>query len=98
MEGVGSGAVMEDKGKEGVLISALKYPKLTFDLRGRLGNKKDNVTVIYTPWPNLHKNAGMAVGQVGFHEQKKVSLHFTCCKWFICPTFLAFFLLDLSTS
>ena len=36
------------------------------------GNKKDNVTVIYTPWSNLHKNAGMATGQVGFHDQKKV--------------------------
>ena len=42
---------------------------------GYAGNKKDNVTVIYTPWTNLHKNAGMAVGQVGFHEQKKVSLY-----------------------
>ncbi len=36
------------------------------------GNKKDNVTVIYTPWSNLHKNGSMAVGQVGFKDQKKV--------------------------
>lgn len=43
-------------------------------LRVYLGNKKDNVTVIYTPWSNLHKNAGMATGQVGFHDQKKVFL------------------------
>ncbi|CAD6579268.1 MAG: hypothetical protein ASARMPRED_009019 [Alectoria sarmentosa] len=35
------------------------------------GNKKDNVTIIYTPWSNLHKNAGMATGQVGFFDQKK---------------------------
>ncbi|KAI6368829.1 hypothetical protein MCOR25_004571 [Pyricularia grisea] len=36
------------------------------------GNKKDNVTVIYTPWSNLHKDGSMAVGQVGFKDQKKV--------------------------
>lgn len=37
------------------------------------GNKKDNVTVIYTPWSNLKKDGSMAVGQVGFKDQKKVS-------------------------
>jgi hypothetical protein len=36
------------------------------------GNKKDNVTVIYTPWSNLKKDGSMAVGQVGFKDQKKV--------------------------
>ncbi|KAI9711440.1 MAG: Coiled-coil domain-containing protein 25 [Candelaria pacifica] len=36
------------------------------------GNKKDNVTIIYTPWSNLHKNGSMAVGQVGFKDSKKV--------------------------
>jgi len=36
------------------------------------GNKKDNITVIYTPWRNLHKQNGMATGQVGFHRQKEV--------------------------
>jgi hypothetical protein len=36
------------------------------------GNKKDNVTVIYTPWRNLLKQAGMATGQVGFHRPKDV--------------------------
>ncbi|KAK3060679.1 Coiled-coil domain-containing protein 25, partial [Coniosporium uncinatum] len=35
------------------------------------GNKKDNVTVIYTPWSNLKKDGSMAVGQVGFRDQKK---------------------------
>ncbi|EXJ79591.1 hypothetical protein A1O3_07870 [Capronia epimyces CBS 606.96] len=36
------------------------------------GNKKDNVTVIYTPWSNLRKDASMSTGQVGFHDSKKV--------------------------
>ncbi|KAI4089662.1 MAG: hypothetical protein Q9206_001150 [Seirophora lacunosa] len=35
------------------------------------GNKKDNVTVIYTPWSNLLKNASMATGQVSFRDLKK---------------------------
>lgn len=36
------------------------------------GNKKDNITVIYTPWANLMKNASMATGQVSFHNPKQV--------------------------
>ncbi|PSS20539.1 hypothetical protein M430DRAFT_120410 [Amorphotheca resinae ATCC 22711] len=36
------------------------------------GNKKDNVTVIYTPWSNLKKDGSMAVGQVSFKDPKKV--------------------------
>ncbi|KAI9727479.1 MAG: hypothetical protein M1828_006421 [Chrysothrix sp. TS-e1954] len=36
------------------------------------GNKKDNVTVIYTPWSNLKKDGGMVTGQVGFKDQRKV--------------------------
>ncbi|KAH6683271.1 hypothetical protein B0J14DRAFT_632875 [Halenospora varia] len=36
------------------------------------GNKKDNVTVIYTPWSNLKKDGSMAVGQVSFKDNKKV--------------------------
>lgn len=39
-----------------------------------IGNKKDNVTVIYTPWSNLKKDGSMAVGQVGFHNQKMVCI------------------------
>lgn len=39
-------------------------------LRKSLGNKKDNVTIIYTPWSNLQKSASMAVGQVSFHNPK----------------------------
>ncbi|KAH7116061.1 hypothetical protein B0J11DRAFT_116493 [Dendryphion nanum] len=36
------------------------------------GNKKDNITVIYTPWANLKKDGSMAVGQVGFKDNRKV--------------------------
>ncbi|RVX71894.1 hypothetical protein B0A52_04293 [Exophiala mesophila] len=36
------------------------------------GNKKDNVTIIYTPWSNLRKDASMATGQVSFHDPKMV--------------------------
>lgn len=39
---------------------------------GSLGNKKDNITVIYTPWANLKKDGSMDVGQVSFHDQRKV--------------------------
>lgn len=38
------------------------------------GNKKDNVTIIYTPWANLKKDASMATGQVSFKDPKKVCL------------------------
>jgi len=36
------------------------------------GNKKDNLTIIYTPGENLKKTGDMAVGQVSFHSDKKV--------------------------
>lgn len=36
------------------------------------GNKKDNVTVIYTPWANLRKDGSMDVGQVSFTNAKQV--------------------------
>ncbi|CRL19934.1 Protein of unknown function DUF814 [Penicillium camemberti] len=36
------------------------------------GNKKDNITVIYTPWSNLKKDGSMAAGQVTFHNHKLV--------------------------
>ncbi|KAL0638549.1 hypothetical protein Q9L58_002485 [Maublancomyces gigas] len=35
-------------------------------------NKKDNVNIVYTPWSNLKKDGSMAVGQVGFKDQRKV--------------------------
>ncbi|WVF72111.1 hypothetical protein IAT40_006923 [Kwoniella sp. CBS 6097] len=36
------------------------------------GNKKDNITIIWTPFPNLKKTGDMAVGMVSFHSDKKV--------------------------
>jgi hypothetical protein len=36
------------------------------------GNKRDNITIIYTPWANLHKSGDMEVGQVSFHKSKTV--------------------------
>ncbi|KAK4042276.1 coiled-coil domain-containing protein 25 [Parachaetomium inaequale] len=36
------------------------------------GNKKDNITIIYTPWSNLKKDGSMAAGQVSFKDNKKV--------------------------
>ncbi|PHH54662.1 Protein JLP2 [Ceratocystis fimbriata CBS 114723] len=36
------------------------------------GNKKDNITIIYTPWANLHKDGSMATGQVSFKDARKV--------------------------
>ncbi|CAO3586494.1 unnamed protein product [Absidia cylindrospora] len=36
------------------------------------GNKKNGVTIIYTPWDNLKKTPGMETGQVTFFNHKKV--------------------------
>lgn len=36
------------------------------------GNKKNDITIIYTPWNNLKKTGGMETGQVTFHSHKKV--------------------------
>ncbi|KAJ3320407.1 Coiled-coil domain-containing protein 25 [Boothiomyces sp. JEL0866] len=36
------------------------------------GNKKDNLTIIYTPSSNLKKTADMETGQVAFHKNKMV--------------------------
>ncbi|KAF9220250.1 cytoplasmic protein [Gyrodon lividus] len=36
------------------------------------GNRKDNLTIIYTPADNLKKQGDMAVGQVSFHNDKRV--------------------------
>ncbi|PHH87327.1 hypothetical protein CDD83_9012 [Cordyceps sp. RAO-2017] len=36
------------------------------------GNKKDNVTIIYTPWSNLKKDGSMEIGQVSFKDPRKV--------------------------
>ncbi|KAI5305490.1 Hexaprenyldihydroxybenzoate methyltransferase, mitochondrial [Ascosphaera pollenicola] len=44
------------------------------------GNKKDNITVIYTPWSNLRKTGDMAAGQVSFHNQKLVKKVFVAAR------------------
>lgn len=52
------------------------------------GNKKDNVTIIYTPWSNLKKDGSMDVGQVSFHDPRKASpppTHFLSSPW-LCET------------
>ncbi|KHN97109.1 uncharacterized protein MAM_05218 [Metarhizium album ARSEF 1941] len=36
------------------------------------GNKRDNVTVVYTPWSNLRKDGSMDTGQVSFKDARKV--------------------------
>lgn len=36
------------------------------------GNKKNNLQIVYTNWENLKKTGDMAIGQIGFHKQKKV--------------------------
>ncbi|KAJ2488728.1 Coiled-coil domain-containing protein 25 [Coemansia sp. RSA 2050] len=36
------------------------------------GNKKDNITIIYTPWTNLVKRGDMAPGQVSYKNPKLV--------------------------
>jgi hypothetical protein len=36
------------------------------------GNKTGNVSVVYTMWSNLKKTGDMAVGQVSFHDPRKV--------------------------
>ncbi|KAH9972007.1 cytoplasmic protein [Lactifluus volemus] len=36
------------------------------------GNKRNDITIIYTPSDNLKKTGDMAVGQVSFHDDKRV--------------------------
>ena len=38
----------------------------------KIGNKINNVEIVYTPVVNLKKSANMDVGQVGFHKDKEV--------------------------
>ncbi|XP_022919093.1 coiled-coil domain-containing protein 25 [Onthophagus taurus] len=37
-----------------------------------MGNKMNDIEVVYTMWSNLKKTQGMEVGQVGFHQDKEV--------------------------
>ena len=39
-----------------------------------VGNKLNNLDVVYTPWYNLRKTQSMDVGQVGFHNPKLVRI------------------------
>ncbi|CCW61620.1 unnamed protein product [Phytomonas sp. EM1] len=39
------------------------------------GCKLNNVRIVYTPWSNLVKTGSMAVGQVGFHDEKLRRYH-----------------------
>lgn len=36
------------------------------------GNKMNDIEIIYTPWSNLKKTAGMDAGQVAYHNEKEV--------------------------
>eukprot|EP00470_Lotharella_oceanica_P000918 CAMPEP_0170171212 /NCGR_PEP_ID=MMETSP0040_2-20121228/4332_1 /TAXON_ID=641309 /ORGANISM="Lotharella oceanica, Strain CCMP622" /LENGTH=213 /DNA_ID=CAMNT_0010411125 /DNA_START=5 /DNA_END=646 /DNA_ORIENTATION=+ len=36
------------------------------------GNKLKNVKIVYTMWENLHKRKSMEIGQIGFHDTKKL--------------------------
>ncbi|CAH2238115.1 coiled-coil domain-containing protein 25 [Pararge aegeria] len=37
-----------------------------------MGNKMNDIDIVYTMWSNLKKTAGMEVGQVAFHKDKDV--------------------------
>jgi hypothetical protein len=38
----------------------------------------------YTPWENLHKRADMDVGQIGYHNERRVSCLSWCCYLCFC--------------
>lgn len=37
-----------------------------------MGNKMNDVDVVYTMWSNLRKTQSMDVGQIAFHKEKEV--------------------------
>eukprot|EP00887_Chlorella_sp_A99_P006637 scaffold3.g6637.t1 len=47
-------------------------PPDTLEDACQLGNKENDLAIVYTPASNLRKTASMEVGQVGFHNQKAV--------------------------
>ncbi|KAJ3410525.1 Coiled-coil domain-containing protein 25 [Chytridiales sp. JEL 0842] len=57
-----------DQIPEEVLVDAAQLTKAN----SIEGNKKNNITVIYTPHSNLKKTTGMETGQVTFHKQNLV--------------------------
>lgn len=40
------------------------------------GCKRPSVKIVYTMWSNLRKEAGMAAGQVGFHNSSAKAMHY----------------------
>ena len=55
----------------------------------------NNISVVYTPFTNLKKTAGMDVGQVGFKSQKKVSHCYHLQKF--CALYSALYLRGIYT-
>ncbi|CAG8690967.1 5649_t:CDS:2 [Dentiscutata erythropus] len=53
----------------GQLVKANSIAGSGFDYTG---SKEKSVMVVYTPWSNLLKTAGMATGEVSFHDHSKV--------------------------
>lgn len=56
-----------------------EIPKALLDDCGQLvkansieGNRRNNQTIIYTPWRNIKKTGDMAVGTVTFHNERVV--------------------------
>jgi hypothetical protein len=37
------------------------------------GCKKSEVSVVYTPWANLHKTSDMDVGAIGYHDRRNAT-------------------------
>ena len=54
------------------------YSALTRQIIVFVGCKTNNIAVVYTPFENLKKTPAMEVGQVGFHNQKKVCYSLQC--------------------
>lgn len=48
-----------------------------------MGNKMNDVDIVYTMWSNLKKTDGMEPGQVAYHKDKEVTLKIffiLCCR------------------
>ena len=68
-----SGPRPVDKGQQhrGYALQ-IKWRNLSLNAYCIPGSKQSSVTVIYTPWSNLKKTAGMETGQVAFHKDSLV--------------------------
>ncbi|EJP61904.1 coiled-coil domain-containing protein [Beauveria bassiana ARSEF 2860] len=63
------------EGSSSLSLSAQASPQIPSQLTSNSspqGNKKDNITVIYTPWSNLKKDGSMDIGQVSFKNPRLV--------------------------